>query len=255
MDPLSSYLLAVAVVGGTGAFAVSADLYARVFRRRGARVLDVYTAVLALAVVPGVVVLGPALVVGTAGGWRLGAGAAVGAVVGVVARAVDRRVVRAAARRRRDGGGRRASAGGGSEARRVTRVEPSGGALLLGGGPRRAGPAVSRAAAPLDRGQFPLGTVVLVALAEELCYRGVLLRAALLPGGWIAAALVIGTVIVFALAHVTFGWEHVLAKAPLGVLTTAVVLLSGTIVPAAVAHVVFNVSVWRDIRSTGSVSG
>jgi membrane protease YdiL (CAAX protease family) len=131
-------------------------------------------------------------------------------------------------------------------------VTPTAGALLLGGSSRREPAGGQRAAAgrdQLDPRQFPLGTVLAVAAAEEAFYRGVLLRAALLPAGWVGPALAVATVVAFALGHVTFGWPHVLAKAPLGVGAAVATVVLGSVLPALVAHVWFNLSVWRDLRA------
>lgn len=132
---------------------------------------------------------------------------------------------------------------------RLGPVTPTAGALLLGGGARREPPAPPGTTGTLDPRQFPLGTVLAVAVAEEAFYRGVLLRAALLPPGWVGPALAVATVAAFALAHVTFGWPHVLAKAPLGAVAAAAALAFGSVLPALVAHLWFNFSVWRDLRA------
>jgi hypothetical protein len=80
-------------------------------------------------------------------------------------------------------------------------------------------------------------------------YRNVLVNASFLLGSWLAvAAGLCGTLALFAVAHVRFGWLHVVAKLPLGALALATVLALGTVVAAAAAHVVFNLLVWRDQR-------
>jgi membrane protease YdiL (CAAX protease family) len=260
----AAYLLAVSLAGGLGGFALAADCYRRFLARRGARVLDAYAAVLLLALVPGIAVLGPAAVFGTPGPLGLALALPLGLAAGIAARRFDRTVIRRAARRAaarrasvragtgraggvRNGAGRAGAADGPVGAGRVT---PTAGALLLGGGARREPPAQRGTSADyLDPRQFPLGTVLAVAAAEEVFYRGVLLRAALLPAGWVAPALAVATVVAFALAHVTFGWPHVLAKAPLGVLAAVLVLALGSVLPALAAHLWFNLSVWRDIRA------
>jgi len=99
-----------------------------------------------------------------------------------------------------------------------------------------------------DLRQFPLLTIVTAAVLEEGFFRGVLLRTALLPQSLVVAtALVCFTVVAFSVAHVFFGWEHVLAKTPLGIAAACSVLALGSLLPAVVAHVWFNVSVWRDM--------
>ena len=86
-----------------------------------------------------------------------------------------------------------------------------------------------------------------VAVLEELIYRGFLVRSAfLLPALPLAAGAIVGIVLIFALAHLQFGWEHVMAKLPLSALAMVAVVLLGTVLPAVVAHVLFNVKLARE---------
>ena len=252
--PLDAYLLAIALVTGLGGFAIAADVYARVLARRGGRVLDAYATVLAIAVALGMAVLGPAAVVGRPQGAGLLGALAVGLVVGAGARSLDRSIVRAAARRAVPPRGTAARRRGAlADSALPARMSPAPGVQLLGGSSRRATGAhrAQLPAATVDPRQFPLATVVAVAVVEELFYRGVLLAAALRAGGVRAGLLVMASVAAFALVHVTFGWAHVLAKLPLGVGAVASVLALGSVVPAVAAHVWFNLSVWRELRGGG----
>lgn len=252
---MTAYLLAICLVGGLGAFALAADGYRRFLARRGGRVLDAYAVVLLLALLPGVAVLGAGRVFGTPGWSRLALAVPAGLVVGAAARWADRTVVRLAARRTVTAAVDRRRAGAarpGDAPVAAGRVTPTAGALLLGGGARREAGAsreVATARDQTDPRQFPLGTVLAVAVAEEAFYRGALLRAALLPAGWPGPVLTALTVVAFALAHVTFGWAHVLAKAPLGVGAAATTLALGSPAAAIVGHAWFNLSVWRDLRA------
>jgi membrane protease YdiL (CAAX protease family) len=130
---------------------------------------------------------------------------------------------------------------------------PTQGAMLLGGTLKEPAPSSGRVGS-IRRDEFRLRTVLVVAVAEEAFYRGVLLQAALLAPAWLVPALVAGSIVLFALAHVAFGWTHVVSKAPLGVLTAGAVLALGTLLPALIAHVWFNYSVVRDIEASGGVS-
>jgi membrane protease YdiL (CAAX protease family) len=252
-DSARAYLLALSLVIGAGGFALTANFYSRRALLRRARILDVYSGVLAVSLAAGVVALGPAGVVGAPEPIRLALALPAGVLIGLVARRLDRRIVRTAARSQasrlaaRD---RRL----GSLAIEASGATPTQASLLLGGTQRRtpARAAAGRAGA-IDPRELSLGTVVVVAIAEELFYRGVLLHAARLAAAWAVPVLVVGTICLFACAHVAFGWSHVLAKAPLGALTAGGVLLLGSILPALIAHVWFNVSVWRDIKATGEV--
>lgn len=98
--------------------------------------------------------------------------------------------------------------------------------------------------------------LVVVAVLEEVIYRGLLVRACfLLPTvSWVVAALVASAVL-FALAHLRYGWTHVLAKLPLGALTLTAAVGLGTVWPAVVTHVVFNLKVLRDARGQPLLPG
>ena len=245
MTEHAAYLLAVSLVLGLGAFAVAAELYARFLARRRGRVLDVYAAVLALAVLAGVLARG-ADVLGTPSVTWLLLALPVGLLVGEVARRLDRRIVRRLARRRPRGAQVSPSL---ADAGRRSRPTPTAGAMLLGGSAVREPGAHRGRPDPrqVDPRQFPLATVVVVAVAEEAFYRGVLLHSALAPGSWVVVPLVGAAVAAFALTHLTFGWAHVLAKTPLGVGATALALAAGSVLPAVVAHGWFNVRVWQEL--------
>jgi membrane protease YdiL (CAAX protease family) len=244
LDPgYGSYLLAVGVTGGLGAFAVAADLYARWLSALPLRVLDVYAGVLTVAVLAGLVVLGPAAVVGSAtSGWLVAVPA--GVMAGGIAWGADRAILRAWRRR----GARRlvrgASRPGATPPARP--VTPTPGALLLGGTrPRRRTAAPGPAGFAVTAAEFRLGTVVAVAVLEELFFRGVLLAAARQAGGMLAVVLSVGTLVAFLLSHLPFGVIHLAAKTPLGVLALGLTVVTGAVAAAVVTHVVFNVAVWR----------
>jgi hypothetical protein len=98
--------------------------------------------------------------------------------------------------------------------------------------------------------RFAFLYLVLVAVLEELIYRGFLVKACfLLPTNFLIVGALTASVALFALSHVRFGWSHVLAKLPLSILAMISVLCLRTVVPAIVAHVVFNMRIWRDRRN------
>jgi membrane protease YdiL (CAAX protease family) len=90
--------------------------------------------------------------------------------------------------------------------------------------------------------------LVLLAAFEELLYRGFLIHVCLMLHTSLAILAVTGTVVAFALSHIVFGWPHVLAKFPLGLLTTISALTFSTVLAAIVAHVVFNLIMWDSWR-------
>jgi hypothetical protein len=249
-DPVGTYLLTLSVVTGLGAFALAADAYARLPARRRGRVLAIYAITLTIAIGCGGAVLGWRAVAGRLDLPVLALSAPIGLAVGLITRRLDRSIVRRAARRGHVSAARRASP---ADASLRVRPRPAGGALLLGGSARRQ-PGAHRGRegrAQVDPRQFGLAAIIAVAMAEELFYRGFLLRVALQPGSWPAGLLVAATVMAFLLSHLTFGWPHVVAKAPLGIGAVSTVLVLETVLPALIAHVWFNISAWRDLRSTG----
>ncbi len=245
----STYLHVVSLVLGLGSFAVAAEVYSRFFASGNGRVLDGYLVSLGLAVCAGAVAMGMQPLLGRFAIVPLAAGLPLGCFLGAAARWSDRAIVRAVMRRnatsgRPQGSAQRTGAG------RATRVTEAPGALLLGGtSARTVGAQRNRMPSrDSDPRQFPLPTVVAVAVLEEGFFRGVLLRTALLPQSPLVTAVLVGlTLLAFSAVHVFFGWEHVLAKTPLGIAAIASVLALGSLLPAVVAHVWFNVSVWRDM--------
>jgi hypothetical protein len=102
----------------------------------------------------------------------------------------------------------------------------------------------------LEYQQFGLWSIIITAVLEELIYRGFLVKVCfLLPNSFLIGIALVGIILAFSLAHIQFGWPHVLAKLPLSTLTMIIVLALGTVLPAIVAHIVFNISVWKDKRS------
>jgi membrane protease YdiL (CAAX protease family) len=95
-------------------------------------------------------------------------------------------------------------------------------------------------------------TLVVVAILEELIYRGFLVKACfLLPNPALIVAANIGCLAFFSLGHIRFGWVHVLAKTPLGILALGITLLAGTVLPAMLLHAAFNLSAWKTLRTQG----
>ena len=88
------------------------------------------------------------------------------------------------------------------------------------------------------------GVVGLIAVLEELVFRGFLLSACLQVNSTAGATVaIVGLVAAFGLSHIWFGWIHVLAKLPLGAIATIAVLWIGGVVVSVVAHLVFSLRV------------
>ena len=94
-----------------------------------------------------------------------------------------------------------------------------------------------------------LTDAILLAVLEEFVYRGFLLTSALsLRPGLLAFWAVIGSIAAFSLSHVNFGWPHVFAKSPLGVLAVLSACITGTLLAPVVAHLAFNGAIWREAQ-------
>lgn len=87
---------------------------------------------------------------------------------------------------------------------------------------------------------------MIVPLAEELFFRG-LLFGTLLPAGRLVAAL--GTIVLFTAAHAQQAWGNwgvLMSLTMTSVVLTMLRAFSGSTLVPAVAHVLFNLSLWRD---------
>jgi hypothetical protein len=222
--------------------------------RRNWRVLDGYAGWLGMSVSAGILAMSVQTVVGSHTSRRLGLALLVGCLAGAIARWSDRAIVRAVARHRVVAAPAWGATSGVTGRSRGTTPEP--GALLLGGPSARAprGQRLQTQVQARDPRQFPLATVLAIAVLEEGFFRGVLLQTALIPNAvWADVGFVSMTLLAFSAAHVYFGWQHVIAKTPLGMVTVTSVIALGTLVPAVVAHVWFNFSVWREMTAGGRI--
>jgi membrane protease YdiL (CAAX protease family) len=89
-----------------------------------------------------------------------------------------------------------------------------------------------------------------IAILEELLYRGFLVKACFLLASPVLIVFAnLACLAFFSLGHVRFGWVHVAAKTPLGMLALGITLLAGTVLPAMLMHAVFNIAAWRAMRA------
>lgn len=93
--------------------------------------------------------------------------------------------------------------------------------------------------------KFSLVTILLIAVFEEILFRGYLVQCCnLLPGILSEIALVM-TVLVFGISHASFGLWQVIAKIILGGFCMATVLICHTVLPAFFVHGYLNWAAFR----------
>jgi membrane protease YdiL (CAAX protease family) len=235
---MRAYAIAIFVVFGLSSFSLASEVHQRL-RRPRLSIFQVYCVLLVCVSAFGAVTFGVSglfphswahLLVSIGGG----------AVAGDLALRCDRYVVHVARRRRVSTARGRAS----TEAMsiRLPRTVRTG---RLGKEVPHRTVGGSRSNRNLRfQGDTNMGPYVISAIAvlEELVFRGFLLSACARLPGIVGALAVLGVVAAFALSHIWFGWLHVIAKLPLGVVTTGCVVMIGGVVIGVVAHLVFN---WR----------
>jgi membrane protease YdiL (CAAX protease family) len=215
MPEAGSYGVAVLVLNGVSAPALAARLHGSWAVARGMTFARIYMVALGLVVVWGAFVFDARTVIGSSRSWL--ASVPIGMAAGLLAVRADHEVVLRAHRRR---------------------YRPV----------RSPGYNVSSGAIGdhLANHGFTLKLLLAAAVLEEMIYRGWLLEACrVLGSGLLCAAAMVTTVLAFSLAHLQFGWPHVLSKTPLSLLALAAVLLTGSVIAAVVAHLWFNLHAWR----------
>jgi hypothetical protein len=246
------YALAIAVVGGLGALSLAAHIYTRWFMSLGARFSVVYGLVLTLVSVFGIWVVGSYRIVPTSL-TSVGLSLAVGLVAGIAATLSDRSILRALGRRQARMRSRGARTRPQPPRLRDLRSRPG---TQLGRERRQLGlqRVQTKREPSFDISRDGLLTLASVGALEELEFRGALLGACfLLPWPALRVAALAATVAAFALTHVWYGWPHVLAKFPLGLLALIAAIAVGNVLAAIVAHVFFNAAVWRELRDRASI--
>ena len=246
-----TYGITLLIVFSLASFSVSAHLYSRWLAERGRSFIAIHCWVLAAISVWGLLILGPEGIVSRsaiAGALTI----PVGIGCGIFAVWSDRAIVRGLSRRRLLLNSRRRSSpaprtGRYSETRAVTRMTPvsSGTRVVRSRGVNPGGRDFF--ARPEDSIQTSLWLILLVAVLEELVFRGFIVQASLLlPHPALVAGAILASVVMFALSHLSFGWAHVAGKLPLGIVAALSVVALGTVAPAIIAHGLFNYQIWRD---------
>ncbi|GGK75198.1 hypothetical protein Sme01_50790 [Sphaerisporangium melleum] len=246
-----AYALTALALLSLSCLTLAAHLHTRWAFVRRLPLLGVHVLLMTALVAAAVALLGPLAVVAPvpghpAGWWGVPAGAVLGAALGVAVIRADRAITTSGRAPR--------GAPAGPRPPRMTAARPAGFAAsgTAAAERRRTGLVRARNDYAPTSADLRVRPELLVAVAafEELVFRGVLTRLALLPGEvWLAAVGLVATAAVFACSHVFFGWVQVLAKTPLAVAACAATLLTGNVLAAVIAHVAFNVWVWRYRRS------
>ena len=96
-------------------------------------------------------------------------------------------------------------------------------------------------------GNYKLWSVCLVAVFEELIFRGILTSAILeVHSQSLIIPLLILNIGLFGIAHLAFGWDQVIAKSVLGILTTVSLFIFGSIIPPIIIHLFINIYAYRE---------
>jgi len=95
---------------------------------------------------------------------------------------------------------------------------------------------------------FNLRDIILVAIGEEIIFRGFLWQFSLLmPSLWLNYTVLIFSVILFGASHISMGKGQFLAKTILGTCCLASVLFAHSILPAIITHVIFNICAYQEM--------
>jgi len=227
------YLLTTTVVLGVGGSTVATRLHQRWLAVHGVSFTVVYGVTLIVAIVCGTLTLyGVPLLLPPVVQWPVDI--ALGMVVGWGAFVADRAINRRCQRRELGRRPSQAAASGGEQ--RVWRA--------------MAAPANAPAGEPASRRDL-----LVIAVLEEVVFRGVLVRFALsMDATPLIGALLVAIAGVFALEHLHFGWSHVAGKLPFSaVVTIGAVVLGSSVMPIA-AHVMLNLLVFRHLRETSRLT-
>ena len=93
-----------------------------------------------------------------------------------------------------------------------------------------------------------MSMLLLLAILEELVYRGVLMGIIWqIPHGGIIRGIALAAIVVaFAASHIVFGLENMISKIVLSSMTTASAIVLGNVMGAIVIHLAFNYRLWRN---------
>jgi len=226
---LQRYLLAAAVVLGVGGSTVATRLHQRWMAIHGVSFTAVYGVTLIVAIVCGTLALGtvPLLLPSVV---RLPIDLALGLVIGGGAFAIDRAINRRWQRR---------------DLRRLS-SQP-----VIPRNEQRVWRATSAPAHVSATEPASRRDLVVIAVLEEVVFRGVLIRIALsVTSTAVIGMLLLAITVVFALEHLHFGWSHVAGKLPFSAaVTVAAAVLGSTVIPIA-AHLTLNLLVFRHLQQT-----
>jgi CAAX prenyl protease-like protein len=242
-----SYGIAILILYSLGSFSLAAQIHARWLGPKRVGLMVIYCAVMAFAVIWGLLIFDPGQIFGgSTTVWIVSI--PIGLVAGLLAVWSDQAIVRRLSRRVPLLRTPRLN----SEDARLDAARVEANLRYLGDVPETrltSGKSVGspRLQSPESR-RFGLLSVVLAAVLEEIVYRGLLVQVCLLiPNGMWAGLGLAATVVFFSLSHLPFGWPQVAAKSPLGLLALSAALGVGSVLPAIATHLVFNIKIWRNV--------
>jgi hypothetical protein len=252
----NSYGIALLIVYSLSCFSIAGQIHSRWLAALGVHFASVYSAVMSFTVALGFLLIDPNRIFGcSAITWIISV--PIGLVAGLMACWCDRRILRHLSRRRL----MQVKSGEGGRLGYNWRTQPASNLFgrfeyapvassLVGKRRSRFLKTEQDLRSFSEIQQIGVSSLVIIAVLEEMIFRGFLLNLCFaLPTTYLITIAVFGTILFFSLSHIHFGWPHVLAKLPLGVLTTITALWSGAVLPAIVAHVVFNFRAWKDQRN------
>lgn len=102
---------------------------------------------------------------------------------------------------------------------------------------------------------YNLVTLLVIAILEEIIFRGVLLQCCLLLPVSIAGGAMVMTVICFGASHAGFGIYQMISKTLLGALCLMAALTCHTVLPAIIIHCYLNWAAYRKMQEKVVIAG
>lgn len=102
--------------------------------------------------------------------------------------------------------------------------------------------------------KYGLTAIIVTAITEEILFRGFLVSLCLMINNIPLRFILLGlTAALFALSHLALGWEQVIAKSVLAVVTLVLRLVFQSVLPGIVVHVILNIIAHREAQNDRQV--